>query len=343
MLTASELVKFCEFMLGRPYWYGTCGYECTESLLQRKAKQYPAHYGSSRMSKYRKAIKEKQVCCDCIGLVKAYFWTNGGQSIRDYIAGNGHVNTKYQSNGLPDKSANGTLSWCKKQGCQWGTMSNLPDTPGILLFKEGHVGVYVGGGYAIEAMGFNYGVRKTKVEGRGWRNWAYLPDSIISYDTHGGQTAPVEDVKQPEVQPTKPEYVLGSRILKNGMKGDDVKALQEALNALGYACGTADGEFGRNTKKGVKAFQKAMGLGVDGEYGPKSHAALLKAQQTQKKQVRVEGGKVNVRSMPDVQVGKVKYVVKKGDVLEVTGTDEKTGWYRLADGNYISYKYVKEI
>lgn len=69
MFTSSQLVAFVKAMIGMPYWYGTCGYKCTEDLLQRKAKQYPNHYGSSRMKKYRQAIADKKVCVDCIGMI----------------------------------------------------------------------------------------------------------------------------------------------------------------------------------------------------------------------------------------------------------------------------------
>lgn len=51
-------------------------------------------------------------------------------------------------------------------------------------------------------------------------------------------------------EPPKP------RTLKKGCKGDDVKALQTFLNINGYQCGMADGIFGKNTEKAVKAFQK---------------------------------------------------------------------------------------
>lgn len=44
-----------------------------------------------------------------------------------------------------------------------------------MLWKEGHAGVYIGGGYAIEAMGTQYGVVKTEVDGRGWEGWGKLP------------------------------------------------------------------------------------------------------------------------------------------------------------------------
>ena len=55
-----------------------------------------------------------------------------------------------------------------------GTMDTMPDIPGIALWKSGHIGVYIGGGMAIEAMGTKYGVVKTEVEGRGWEGWCKI-------------------------------------------------------------------------------------------------------------------------------------------------------------------------
>ena len=54
--TAEHFVAYCLRMVGHPYWYGTCGYKATSSLLSRKAKQYPSHYGSSRTSRYKQDI-----------------------------------------------------------------------------------------------------------------------------------------------------------------------------------------------------------------------------------------------------------------------------------------------
>ncbi len=280
MFTASQFVAFVLSMLGMPYWYGTCVYICSTSLLNSKSKQYPKHYGSSRTSKYKKAIEEKKVCADCVGLIKGFFWTNGGAGVLDYINGGAKFVNKYGSNGCPDKSASGMLSWCKKQGCKNGKIATLPDVPGILLFSSGHVGVYIGGGYAVEARGFNYGIVKTKVKDRSWTEWAYLPESLLKYDVGAGDTVTPADPEP--VKPTTPTvYKLGDRILKlksPNMTGDDVKDMQARLNALGYACGTADGMFGKKTLAGVKAFQTAKGLKVDGEFGPKSLAALVAAE-----------------------------------------------------------------
>lgn len=38
----------------------------------------------------------------------------------------------------------------------------MPEIPGLMLWKSGHAGVYIGGGYAIEAMGTSKGVVKTR-------------------------------------------------------------------------------------------------------------------------------------------------------------------------------------
>lgn len=66
-----------------------------------------------------------------------------------------------------------------------------------------------------------------------------------------------------------------SGTLKYGSKGDGVRALQYALNSLGYGnSGTKslDGSFGRRTENAVKAFQKATGLTQDGRVGRKTKA-----------------------------------------------------------------------
>lgn len=62
--------------------------------------------------------------------------------------------------------------------------------------------------------------------------------------------------------------------LKPGDKGDAVKNLQARLIALGYLTGSADGEFGDNTRAAVRAFQTAAGLSSDGIAGPQTLAAV---------------------------------------------------------------------
>ena len=59
--------------------------------------------------------------------------------------------------------------------------------------------------------------------------------------------------------------------LQQGFKGSDrVRELQRRLKALGYYNGSVDGDYGPNTEKAVRAFQKANGLTVDGKAGAKT-------------------------------------------------------------------------
>jgi rare lipoprotein A (peptidoglycan hydrolase) len=69
-------------------------------------------------------------------------------------------------------------------------------------------------------------------------------------------------------------YVLGDRSLKKGSRGGDVVTLQRVLTMKGYSLGSADGIFGRLTKRAVKSFQKRRRLAADGIVGPVTTRAL---------------------------------------------------------------------
>lgn len=57
-------------------------------------------------------------------------------------------------------------------------------------------------------------------------------------------------------------------------QGEDVFALQTALNALGVNAGTADGVLGKNTSSAIKAAQKRFFLTVDGLAGGNTQTQL---------------------------------------------------------------------
>ena len=61
-----------------------------------------------------------------------------------------------------------------------GTIDTMPDIPGLAVWHDGHIGVYIGGGQVVEAMGTKYGVVKTELAGRGWTHWLKIP--YINYD-----------------------------------------------------------------------------------------------------------------------------------------------------------------
>ena len=359
-----HFVAFCLAMLEQPYWYGSCVYKCTESLRSRKAKQYPSHYKDSRTARYKDDIAKKKICADCVGLIKGYMWTHGGAGVIEAIGTDKTFSSKYGGNGCPDKSANGMFTYAKSKGCAWGTIDTLPEIPGIALRSDGHVGIYVGGGDAVEERGFSYGCVKTRVASRKWTHWFQLPFIDYGDAVFAGGTG----VK---VDTAETEYTLGSRTLKDGSKGTDVKALQEFLLQLEYSLPKygADGEFGSETETALKKFQKKAGIKQDGIYGSETHQALMDAVadddegkaddepdvSTQPdapsreeavtpavKQVRIvcNSGSVNIRVGNDTKYGRITSV-KNGATFEWIATAEN-GWHAVvvnAQIGWVSGKY----
>lgn len=72
-------------------------------------------------------------------------------------------------------------------------------------------------------------------------------------------------------------YFLGDRTLYLRMPyfhGHDVEELQQALGALGFACGKHDGIFGTYTELALRKFQLNLGLPSDGIAGAYTYAAI---------------------------------------------------------------------
>ena len=139
----------------------TNGNVLTEALFNYKLQQYPEGVG-----KYEDFIRANWLgrrTADCIGLIKGYGWLD---------AASGSIN--YGTNGMPDVGADQMYANAQKAGMA-GTMDTMPELVGIALWKQGHIGVYVGNGYAVEAMGTKYGVVRTEVAGRGWQGWCRIP------------------------------------------------------------------------------------------------------------------------------------------------------------------------
>lgn len=73
-------------------------------------------------------------------------------------------------------------------------------------------------------------------------------------------------------------FTLGDRMLYLRLPhfhGHDVRALQNALNVLGFACGETDGIFGSFSERAVREFQRNAGLPADGIVGPETVRSLL--------------------------------------------------------------------
>lgn len=243
--TNTGLASFAVGCLGRPYIYGTYGQILTEKLLQLKAIQYPSRLSDARV-KYAKAHYLGKRVSDCEGLIKNYLWADSPNSDPVY-------------NAKQDLSANAAF----EKATVKGKIGTIPEVPGICVRYNGHVGVYIGGGYVVEARGFDYGCVKTKLKERNWTDWFEHP--WIQYE------------KQPTPQPT-PEVktvTIEMPVLRKGDKTQAVKTLQACLDVYDYGL-SIDGSFGGKTETALKDFQKKRGLTVDGVCGKNSWNALLK-------------------------------------------------------------------
>ena len=147
------------------YVWGTYGNVLTRTLFDYKKQQYPDGVGN-----YADFIESHWLgrrTADCIGLIKGYGWLDTES-----------MTIGYATNGMPDYGADQMYQACKNAGSRntdYGDISTMPEVPGLMLWKIGHAGIYIGDGYAIEAMGTRKGVVKTKVSDRGWQGWGKLP------------------------------------------------------------------------------------------------------------------------------------------------------------------------
>ena len=150
-------------------------------------------------------------------------------------------------------------------------------------------------------------------------------------------------------EPT-PNYTLGSRILRNGMEGRDVREFQTMLIQAGYSCGSygVDGEFGDATELAVIAFQRDYRCEVDGEVGPETLAALEAAlggdTQTGTK-VKIFGGQCYVRTGPTTDFAKLG-VAKENTVWPYAGQQSVDGWLMIEHSTgkgWVSGKYAELI
>lgn len=147
------------------YVWGTYGNVLTESLFEYKKEQYPDSVGD-----YADFIEKNWLgrrTADCVGLVKGYGWLDTS-----------NMTIGYAKNGMPDYGANQMYQAAKDAGtlnADYGSLDTMPEVVGLMLWKKGHVGVYIGNGYVIEAMGTRKGVVKTELAGRGWQGWCKLP------------------------------------------------------------------------------------------------------------------------------------------------------------------------
>lgn len=163
-----------------------------------------------------------------------------------------------------------------------------PLKPGTFVFTgasdKPHVGGYIGNGEVIEDAGTKTGVIKSKITDAKWTWWGERKGMVFDVK-EGEYILPAEDTENPgENAPIQPDDPADDEIptddlptVRRGDKGNAVRSMQSLLLERGYDLGKwgADGDFGAQTEKAVKQFQRDWGLKVDGVCGEQTWKMLL--------------------------------------------------------------------
>lgn len=161
-----DLVKWCEmaYKNGWGYVYGTFGYVLEEQMIEEKTVQYPTNVGENEDFIRENWLGRRTV--DCMGLIKSYMWYDAYSNSITYDSGN-----------MSDIGCDRLFEEAEIKG----TIDTMPEIKGLAVWAEGHIGVYIGNGYAIEAQSTHDGVRKTRISKRNWTNWFQIPQ--INYES----------------------------------------------------------------------------------------------------------------------------------------------------------------
>lgn len=152
------LIEYAKGQVGRPYWYGTFGSYSDKDLYKAKKAQYPKQYPPQKWTEDSFMSQLGVKVHDCVGLIKGALWCDS-------------TNGKPKYNSEQDVSADGLINLCK----EWGPMYSLPEIGGLVLWKSGHVGIYLTGGKVVEAKGHAYGVVISDIGSTNWQKWGRIP------------------------------------------------------------------------------------------------------------------------------------------------------------------------
>lgn len=154
---------------GWGYVWGSYGNVLTENQLEIYKRVSGTHV--TNYEDYIRSHWLNRRTSDCVGLIKGYGWYNPDTG-----------NIEYGTNGMPDLGANAMHAAATEKG----PISTMPEIPGLAVWQEGHIGVYIGNGYVIQAANTFDGVIKTKLSYNRWQEWLKVP--YINYIEEGEET-----------------------------------------------------------------------------------------------------------------------------------------------------------
>lgn len=159
------------------YVMGCFGAPMTTKNKARYTTNHAYNRQASRTKKINAASAET-FGFDCVGLIKGLLWGWSGSRAKTYGG------ATYATNGVPDINADTMIKKCKGVSSSFSGIQ-----PGEVVWTDGHIGIYIGGGLAVESTPswsdrvqitavLNIGA-KAGYNGRRWRKRGKLP--YISY------------------------------------------------------------------------------------------------------------------------------------------------------------------
>jgi len=243
----------------RGYIWATSGQLWTEARQAALVKKYnsdPVKYADYKLSAEVGSKWIGHKVDDCSGLVK------------DIASKLGLKGVYHGSNHQFNKNCSKTGKIVKGQKIPIGALIFTGNETG----KHNHVGILTSETCVTEAQGTIKGIVHTPLSNRKWTYWGLLKG--LEYDFVPGETVK-DEIPDSCTIPVTMDMTL--KTLRKGAKSGDVVTLQKLLIENGEKLSKygVDGDFGAETLKAVKSFQKKKGLVVDGIVGPKTWKALI--------------------------------------------------------------------
>ncbi len=251
-LTGQGLADFAEGRIGLPYFYGAKISHgiLTEEFIQKLHEKLPDLVTDNYMEQARQKEQVGKVNTDCSGLIGAYLSVELS-SAQMYAVAEQRIMIQNLK----------TYEW-------------LPI--GIVLWKPGHVGVYLGkrdGAYrCVEAKGINYGTICSNVSDNDWKCGLLFPRVNYNVESHiidntAEKFSITRKGENPYLRPCawimQPEEAAKHPETKKITHGEGVRWLQWELCEAGYHI-SVDGVFGSETKIALQKFQISCELCPDG-------------------------------------------------------------------------------
>jgi len=260
--------------------------QAAESLTAEAAKNKLCLWAEEQLG-YHEGDDNSNKYADTPGLAEMYGWKPQNQPWCDVFVDAGFITCfGVDAACAMTHQPMGAGSALCKQSAQYykdaGAWINRPEVGDQVFFYASgdinHTGIVVRvvGGSIVTVEGNSsdsvaercYSVGDSSIAGYGRPNWAVVEGKDLP-------TPAVEPVADDTAEPR--HYELRFPYLSNGDTGDAVWVLQTLLQAHNISCGPcgADKDFGADTEKAVREYQRKHGLRADGVVGPDTGAALF--------------------------------------------------------------------